>query len=177
MAPMQPKCSGTISSPSLELEHALAWRGRCPGWRPRRPGRRPGVSICCAGADGALEVAGQGEAQAGDDVVHRAWPSAAGGSCRSWRRRCSGRRRAAGVSDFEGQLAELLDGEAQAGGLLVEEASRCRRRRWCSWRSRRSARCRRPSGLQEDQLGVLAADLDDRADLGVEVMAAQSPGR
>ena len=75
-----------------------------------------------------------------------------------------------GFAGLQRQLAELaLDGEAEALRPAGRGRCRCRPRRWCSWRNPRAATPRRepPSrrAVHADQLGVLAADLDDAAGL------------
>ncbi len=143
------------------------------GGHPALEGHRP-FEVAPAD-DLALEVAYHGEAEAGDDVVdggahllevdHVALgeDGAAAGD--------AGR-----VLGLQGDVAELLDGDAHARGLLVEEGAGAGGADAVEGEVGHPGRRLGGVLFQDDELGVLAADLEDGADLGMEAGGAGGLG-
>ncbi len=118
------------------------------------------------GADSALEVAREGVAEAGDDVVDRRRLLLEVDHVRLGEDRAAARH-SRRVLAAKGEAAEVLDGEAEAVSLLVEE----RARTGGAHRVHREVGDLGVAGsvvAEEEELGVLAADLENGADLGVQ---------
>ena len=137
-----------------------AWLRATPPWK--RIGRREALAL----ADDALEVAGQGVAQPGEDVGQRARPR-----CCRWimsvlAKTVQRPAMRAGLFGLQGQLGELVARCASPGARPAGRGrSRCRRRRACSWRSRPapSARWPRPTRRTRNLLSCPPISITVRA--------------
>ena len=134
-------------------------------------GHRRGDGLALA--DVALQIAGHGLAQAGDDLKVRGGPLLQVDHVGLGKDAAAARHPGRG-GGLQGQLAEFLDGVAQAVRLLVQEG----------------AGARGAHGVHgevddhqvavffghHDHLGVFAAHVDDGAGLGAEVVGAPALG-